>query len=405
MAIPPLPAWQRVTRIIRFHDSGHWKPRPAEPRYRSTELHWMFTMAELHPGEPIRLPNHNVNHPGSTPAKAIARTSIPIESFARKPFHSFSRTVQAAALVSASVLLSSGAARAALSVSPSSSAAAMAAALLGPGVNLVPGSATYLGASSASGFFTGDTTIFGNPAGVNGVLLTTGSVNAALGPNSSASTSVNNSVGGSAYLSGLIGGTQTFDASTLTFKIKLDQGVSGVEWTYVFGSEEYNEFVNTQFNDVFALSLDGKNLALVPGTNTPVSINNVNNGNPVGTGTITNSSFYRDNSPGNNNGGVPGSIATQYDGLTTVLKSTAAGLKPGEEYTLSFAIADTGDGIYDSGVFLLGGSIKDLEKVTTQEPAPGASVPGPLPLLGVGAALGWSRRLRRRVTPIHPRPL
>lgn len=362
-------------------------------------------MAELHPGEPTLLPNHNLNHPGTTPEKAIARTSLPRESFARKPLHSFSRTIQAAALVTASLLVSSGAARAALSVTPSSNAAAMAAALLGPGVNLVAGSATYLGASSASGFFSGDTTIFGNPAGVNGVLLTTGSVNDALGPNSSASLGEDNGVGGSAYLSGLIGGTQTFDASTLTFKIKLDQGVSGVEWTYVFGSEEYNEFVNTQFNDVFALSLDGKNLALVPGTNTPVSINNVNNGNPVGTGTITNSSFYRDNSPGNNSGGVAGSIATQYDGVTTVLKSTAAGLKPGEEYTLSFAIADTSDGIYDSGVFLLGGSIKDPEKVTTQEPAPGASVPGPLPLLGVGAALGWSRRLRRRVTPIHPQPI
>lgn len=327
------------------------------------------------------------------------------ESFAKMTFLSFSRTIQGAALVTASLLLSSGDAKAALSVTPSSSAAAMAAALLGPGVNLVPGSATYLGASSASGFFTGDTTIFGNPAGVNGVLLTTGSVTAALGPNSSVSESVNNEFGGSAYLSGLIGGAQTFDASTLTFKIKLDQGVSGVEWTYVFGSEEYNEFVNSQFNDVFALSLDGQNLALVPGTNTPVSINNVNNGNPVGSGAITNSSFYRDNSPGSNSGGVPGSIDSQYDGVTTVLKSTAAGLKQGEEYTLSFAIADTGDEIYDSGVFLLGGSIKDPEKETTKETAPGTSVPGPLPLLGVGAALGWSRRLRRRVTPTHPKQI
>lgn len=31
------------------------------------------------------------------------------------------------------------------------------------------------------------------------------------------------------------------------------------------------------------------------------------------------------------------------------------------------------------------------------EPAPASSVPGPLPLLGAGAAFGWSRRLRRRV--------
>jgi hypothetical protein len=29
--------------------------------------------------------------------------------------------------------------------------------------------------------------------------------------------------------------------------------------------------------------------------------------------------------------------------------------------------------------------------------APTAAVPGPLPLLGAGAAFGWSRRLRRRI--------
>ncbi|WP_254954261.1 hypothetical protein [Cyanobium sp. Cruz-8H5] len=29
--------------------------------------------------------------------------------------------------------------------------------------------------------------------------------------------------------------------------------------------------------------------------------------------------------------------------------------------------------------------------------APAASVPGPLPLLGAGAAFGWSRKLRKRI--------
>ena len=30
-------------------------------------------------------------------------------------------------------------------------------------------------------------------------------------------------------------------------------------------------------------------------------------------------------------------------------------------------------------------------------PGPGDQVPGPLPVLGAGAALGWSRKLRRRI--------
>jgi hypothetical protein len=283
----------------------------------------------------------------------------------------------------APLLLSQGAAKAALSVSASTVAADMATALLGPGAKIVPGSATYIGAANASGFFSGDTTIFGQAAGVGGVLLTSGSVNNALPPNNSGSATQNNGAPGSAYLNTLISGT-TLDASTLTFKVTLDPGTTGLEWTYVFGSEEYNEYVNSSFNDVFALSLNGTNLALIPSSSTPVSINNVNNGNPFGA-SCTNCSFFRNNPQGT------GTIHTQYDGLTTVLKSTALGLKPGVEYTLSFAIADTGDDSLDSGVFVLGGSIK----------APGGdAVPGPLPILGAGVAFGWSRRLRRRIESV-----
>lgn len=291
-------------------------------------------------------------------------------------------------LISGTTLLVAGPSEAALSVTASTTADDMAAALLGPGVKLVAGSATYTGAADASGFFTGDTTIFGNPSGVDGVLFTSGSVTNALPPNNSPSATLSNGAAGSAYLSSLIGGAQTFNASTLSFKITVDPDVSAVEWTYVFGSEEYNEFVNSSFNDVFALSLDGTNLALIPGTSTPVSINNVNNGNPVGSGTISNPTFYRNNSPGSNAGGVPGPYETQYDGLTTVLKSVATGLKPGVEYNLIFAVADTSDTVLDSGVFLKGGSVKRAEE----------EAPAPLPLLGAGAALAWSRRLRSRIS-------
>lgn len=291
-------------------------------------------------------------------------------------------------LISGTTLLVAGPSEAALSVTASTTADDMAAALLGPGVKLVAGSATYTGAADASGFFTGDTTIFGNPSGVDGVLFTSGSVTNALPPNNSPSATLSNGAAGSAYLSSLIGGAQTFNASTLSFKITVDPDVSAVEWTYVFGSEEYNEYVNSSFNDVFALSLDGTNLALIPGTSTPVSINNVNNGNPVGSGTISNPAFYRNNSPGSNAGGVPGPYETQYDGLTTVLKSVATGLKPGVEYNLIFAVADTSDTVLDSGVFLKGGSVKQAEE----------EAPAPLPLLGAGAALAWSRRLRSRIS-------
>ena len=265
----------------------------------------------------------------------------------------------------------------ALTVTASTDAAAMATALLGPGVSLVSGSAMYVGASEASGFFDADTTIFGDPAGVKGVLLTSGSVANALPPNNSTGASRNNGLPGSAQLDSLVGGG-TLDASRLDFKVKLDPGTSGIQWKYVFASEEYLEYVNSSFNDVFALYLNGANLALLPGSSTAVSINNVNNG--------LNSAYYR------NNPQSTGIYDTQYDGLTTVLTSVATGLDSNQEYELSFQIADRGDRVLDSGVFIQGESIQDPEI-----PPDGEAVPGPLPVFGAMMALAASRKLRSRV--------
>jgi len=265
----------------------------------------------------------------------------------------------------------------ALTVASSTDAEAMAAKLIGPGINLVPGSAVYTGAANASGFFDGDTSLFGSPSGVGGVLLTSGSVANALPPNGSESTSANNGFAGSADLDALVSGL-TYDASSLSFRVKLDPGTSGIQWKYVFGSEEYTEYVGSQYNDVFGLFLDGVNLALLPGGSTAVSINTVNGG--------LNSTFYRNNEPFSAN------YESQYDGLTTVLTSLATGLNPGQEYALSFQIADRGDRILDSGVFLQAGSIKD--PVTDD-------VPAPLPALGVVAALTAARRLRQRLSCVQ----
>jgi len=298
--------------------------------------------------------------------------------------------------VGSTFVLGAGPSKAALSVTASTDAEAMAAALIGPGINFVPGSATYVGAGGASGFFSGDTSIFENPAGASGVLFTNGSVTNALPPNNTPDASKNNGVPGSIYLDKLLPGGpppplfRTRDASTLTFKITLNDGIDGVQWTYVFGSEEYLDFVGQEFNDIFALSLSPDeninnfiNLALIPSTDPPlpVAINNVND--------VNNPKYYRDNNPPCLDPLVPctNKYATQYNGLTTVLTSTYTGLTPGKEYTLSFAIADATDFSYDSGVFLLGKSISGQV----------SSVPGPVPLLGAGAALVWSRRLRSRI--------
>ena len=45
---------------------------------------------------------------------------------------------------------------------------------------------------------------------------------------------------------------------------------------YAFGSEEYNEYVGSQYNDVFRLLVNDVDVALIPGSGDVVAINNVN---------------------------------------------------------------------------------------------------------------------------------
>ena len=95
-----------------------------------------------------------------------------------------------------------------------------------------------------------------------------------------------------------------------------------INFNYVFGSEEYPEFVNAGFNDAFGFFLSGpnptggmyvdQNLAIVPGTaNTPVSIFNVNN--------VSNSAYYVDNGDGFTAPQNSDPTVIQFDGFTTPL--------------------------------------------------------------------------------------
>ena len=209
----------------------------------------------------------------------------------------------------------------ALTVAPYTSPEALASLLLVPGWAPVPGSVSAtLAGTNAIGTFDNASDI----GLTNGVLLTTGSIQNALGPNNSSSQ------------------TGTGSLSSLTFDfVAVSPGIS---WRYVFASEEYEEYVGSQFNDYFRLSLNGENLALIPGTSTPVAINSVNQG--------LNSSFYRSNT-----GAASNSFDTQYDGLTTLLTASKGDLIVGNTYTVSFVISDVGDQAYDSGVFIGANSV------------------------------------------------
>ena len=132
-----------------------------------------------------------------------------------------------------------------------------------------------------------------------------------------------------------------------------------VSFDYVFGSDEYETWINTQFNDVFAFFLSGPgitgdydspaafpggavNIAGVPDTdpNLPVTISSVNSG--------TNPEYYVDNQ-----GGTDVCI----NGYTVPFTASYE-VECGETYHIKLAIADGSDTALESIVVLEEGSFE-----------------------------------------------
>jgi hypothetical protein len=235
-------------------------------------------------------------------------------------------------------------------------ATALAQSLVGQGVTV--SNVTVTGPLRAIGNFTSSSNIIGF---TNGVVLSTGSVRNVVGPNCSGAIDGENGFPGDTDLDNLLGtGQSTNDAAVLEFDFVPTS--AAVSFQYVFSSDEYNEFV-FQFNDVFGFFLNGNNIALIPGTMTPVAINNVNGGNPLGTGAV-NPQFYM-----NNDFQFPAAAPTdtEMDGLTAVF--TAQGtVKPNTTNHIKLAIADALDFALDSNVFIKAGSF--TSSAVTLVPSP-----------------------------------
>lgn len=191
----------------------------------------------------------------------------------------------------------------------------------------------YTGNALAVGSFTSTNTPLQLPSGI---IMSTGNRNIAVGPNNSGGAGTDFPNPGIAQLNPLAG-TQTYDGAQLQFDFVTQSNV--VNFKYQFASEEYPEYVGS-INDVFAFFINGPgfggwtNIALVPGTGQPVSINNVNQN--------VNSQYYINNAGGQ---------AIQYDGIIRPMTATA-NVTPCVTYTIRIAIADAADGIFDSAVFL-----------------------------------------------------
>jgi hypothetical protein len=96
------------------------------------------------------------------------------------------------------------------------------------------------------------------------------------------------------------------------------------------------------------------NIALVPGTNLPVSVNTINGGGINEQSGVyippTNPQYYVDNGDPKFSTNVP-VFNIQYDG-TTVLLTAEANISANVTYHIKIAIADYGDSIFDSSVFI-----------------------------------------------------
>ena len=185
---------------------------------------------------------------------------------------------------------------------------------------------TYTGSAQSVGLF--------DYGSFDGIILSTGNVNNAEGnPGGFASTSMGTA--GNAQLTS-IAGFPTYDAAVLQFDFIPTSNT--ISFSYRFASEEYPEWVSSSFNDVFAFGISGpgiagtQNIAVVPGTGLAVSIDNVNQN--------ANNQYY--------NANLPGQI---FDGMTDLFTASTT-VTPCQTYHLTLAIADAGDGIYDSAVFL-----------------------------------------------------
>lgn len=230
--------------------------------------------------------------------------------------------------------------------------------LVGEGVEF--SNASLRCGDSGVGYFFGGDSFFSMKAGI---VLTTGTTRVTFSANTSGSASAG---GGPGYalledLPNTYNGT--FNACVLEF----DFVPLGKEITvrYVFGSEEYPEYVGSGFADIMAIFIQGgneyaehTNVALVPGTaDTPVRITHIN--------ADAFSGLYIDNTGGE---------AIQYDGYTVPLTAKAS-VTPCESYHLILAIADVGDAIYDSGVFLeeysfQSSGLEEFAEIEVWTPAP-----------------------------------
>jgi len=203
-----------------------------------------------------------------------------------------------------------------------------------------------------------------------GIIISTGDVVSAVGPNEQSQVTTQFYTAGDQDLNSL---TEylTFDACVIEFDF-LASSDNLLACEFVFASEEYPEFIGSMFNDIFGFfisepyedifgdqdpnfSQEMQNIAYIPGTQLPISINNINPTN--------NPDYYVDNCSQTNNDELQ-YVAANYEGADieydafSIPISLEAEIKKDVLYRLKIAIADASDPKFDSSLFLRSNSFE-----------------------------------------------
>jgi hypothetical protein len=233
---------------------------------------------------------------------------------------------------------------------PGIDATRLAQEIAGQGVTIT--SATFTGDNGQGGLFAGPGVV--DAIGVtDGVVMSSGLVTDVVGPNNEGGKGESFGGPGDPGLDALVG-SSTRDAAVLD--ITFVPTSPDLQINYVFASEEYQEYVDSVFNDVFAFWVNGVNCATIanPGGLEPVTINTINH--------LRNTQLYVDNPE-------PGPFDTQFDGFTLPLTCFAT-VTPNVPNTLRLAIADTFDTILDAAVFLESSGVTSTPKTKFSPVAP-----------------------------------
>lgn len=134
--------------------------------------------------------------------------------------------------------------------------------------------------------------------------------------------------------SAFAGAGDVLDANTLEFSFTIaDPSVKSITFDVVFGSEEFPEFSDSPFVDVAGVFVNGNNVALF-------------NNDPAQPLSVISNNLAVGNFIDNANNILP----IEYDGVSSPLTRFVP-VEQGEN-TIKFGVADTGDSILDSGLFI-----------------------------------------------------